>query len=372
MSLALLTLGLLAAPPAQAQQYPCGGSGYPGGGSGGGTTPDPGHYWKITYSSKGTTPYAIPNNPILSDFTPYSYPWNPTDSGGSTSDSTHINGNVTATLTWVPAAGKTLQSDPPSKMVSIEESRSAVESPATWNGQGPAPSPVGSADDGLGDTPVPWCSGYKSSGTHRVRKDGSSGTITLGPFTLTATNPVSTWWFAPANPYALFPCDWIGGLCGVSFGVEVVPPAHPVNFRCVSAITYFDGILHYEYAWDSSTNNLADLDGCTIKERVSYEGNSTGTRYEDNNGNMIAYSPPAPFAGRFANPEIYGAVSGTQGFLEDDHLVLNISPPYQPASFTATQNYIYTDDTWTPTTERLRRSKRAARYRLNSVGAGQH
>jgi hypothetical protein len=366
MSLTLFAL-LLCTPPTHAQTggypgggsggssggYP-GGSGYPGGGSGGGPAPDPGHYWKITYSSSGHVNYAIPDSPAQGQSTPQSFPWDPTSDGGGVEGSNYINcdvlSTVTATLTWVPAASKTLQSDPPSKMVSIEESGTAQESPGQWNGdEALAPTPAGSASDGLGDPPVAWNEGYISTGTHRVRKDGSSGTITLGPFTLTAICPVSTWMTDNTNfPYYHFSYwDWMGGLSAAGFSVAVVPPAKPVNFRCISASADSEGNLHYEYAWDSSTGNLADLDACTIKERLSYDGNSTGYYSKDVNGTPCYVLPP-PFKGVFANPEIYGGTSGTQGGEGDDQFVPQIPGPYQYGSYTAIQDYIYTDDNSNP------------------------
>jgi len=215
---------------------------------------------------------------------------------------------------------------------------------------------VGSADDGLGDTKVPSGSGYSCSGTHRVKKDGSSGTITLGPFTVSATCPVSNWETdyeiigeSPLLSYEYHYWDWFGGTSDVSFGVAVVPPAKPVNFRCTNAYTEGDGVLHYEYAWNSSTGNLADLaeTNCTIKERLSYEGNSTGYYSTDVNGTPC-YVLPLPFEGVFADPEIYGNTAGTKGWEGDDHFPPRIPGPYQYGSYTATQYYIYTDNTMDP------------------------
>jgi len=394
VSLVLLTLSLFCVRPAQAQGgYPGGGypggsgGGYPGGsgsgsgsGSGGGTSPDPGHYWKITYSNtKGKTTWAIPDSPSLGQSTPQEYDWSPQASGDGLESEDYINtsstGSVTATLTWIPAAGMTLLSDPPAKMVSIEEFGTAEESPSIWNGPdtsgGNSDIPgsgsdttqtqVGSATNGLGDTAVAWNRGYISTGTHRVRKDATSGTITLGPFTLTATCPASNWTTDvelneefPLLSYEYHCWDWMGGLCEVGFGVKVVPPAHPVNFRCVSASSDSGGVLHYDYAWDSSTGNLADLDGCTIKERVSYGNNVGGVHGVYENTGQTFYIPPAPFAGKFANPQIYGGTSGTTGSERDDHYVPSIpgSPTipglYEYGAFNVAQEYIYTDDNSDP------------------------
>jgi hypothetical protein len=368
MSIAFLTLCLLCVRPvfADPSGYPGGGT-YPGGGSGGTPAPDPGHYWKITYSNTGgKTTWAVPDSPFLGLSAAQEHDWNPTDSGGGTSDSTHINGNVTgsvtATLTWIPAAGKSPQSDPPSKMVSIEESGTAQESPGHWNGdEALAPTPAGSASNGLGDAPVAWCSGYISTGTHRVRKDGTSGTITLGPFTLTATCPVSNWVVEPEFcvefpplSYEYYHWDWMGGLSAAGFSAAVVPPARPVNFRCTKAEPDNEGVLHYEYAWDSSTGNLADLDGCEIKERVSYENNVGGVHGVYENTGQTFYIPPPPFEGIFEDPEIYGDTPGTKGSMEDDHYVPKIPGSatipglYQYGGYNATQEYIYTDDNSDP------------------------
>jgi len=133
----------------------------------------------------------------------------------------------------------------------------------------------------------------------------------------------------------------------VSATAHITAPAHPINFRCISASADSEGNLHYEYAWDSSTGNLADLDACTIKERLSYDGNSTGYYSKDVNGTPCYVLPP-PFKGVFANPEIYGGTSGTQGGEGDDQFVPQIPGPYQYGSYTAIQDYIYTDDNSNP------------------------
>jgi len=226
MSLALLTLGLLCARPAQAQQ-------------------DPGHYWKITYSNVGTASYAVPDQPAPGQSTAYSNAWTNTGAWGLESE-ININGNVTgtitATLTWVPAAGKTLQSDPPSEPVSIVEQSTAEESPANWNGPAPAPVPAGSASDGLGDPQVRWNSGYISSGVHLIQKDGSTGTIAV-PCSLSSVNPTSTYQTGgypgggyPGGGGGYSYWDWTGGLCVASFGVAVCPFG-------ITADTNRDGVI---------------------------------------------------------------------------------------------------------------------------------
>ena len=112
-------------------------------------------------------------------------------------------GSVTPTLTWVPAAGKTLQTDPPSEPVYILETASAFWSttyePLPWTG--------GDASDGLGDSAVAvdliYGAGQTSSGTHLVQKDGSSGIIKLDPVWMDADTPTYTsssiWGYAQAG-----------------------------------------------------------------------------------------------------------------------------------------------------------------------------
>ena len=363
LSLSLVLFSLLHAFPAHAQSgYPGGGSGYPGGGSGG-PTADPGHYWKITYSSSGTTSYAIPDQPRMGESTPYSYPWNPTDSGGGTEDSTDINGKVTGsvTLTWIPATGKTGGSDPPSKKVFIRESSFAEESPGDWRlDEAFRPPSVGSADNGLGDAQVAWNSGYQSSGVHQIQKDGSSGTITLGPFTLTATCPVSKWLTDSTNfpIYYYSSWDWMGGLCAAGFGVAVDPPPHPINFRLgtrsdgtPNVDILDDGELTFHYVWDSSSGSLSDLDknNCMVYENVTYAGGSTGQIQPNPFTGVLYYYPPDPFTHPIPEPTQLG-VPGSDGACADDQRYgtgnksNDFSTPYKAASFSGIQNFFYHSD----------------------------
>ena len=202
--LSLLTPSLLCTSPAHAQ-YPGGGSGggYPGGGGGypgGGPPPDPGHYWQVTYASSGTSfmDYFAGNKDNILPFGPV--PW--TDTLGETAGGGGIGGqyaadamaigSITPTLTWVPAAGQTLQTDPSSEPVYILETASAFWSttyaPLPWTGA--------DVSDGLGDPAVAvdliYGAGQTSSGTHLVRKDGSSGTIKLDPVWMDADTPTYT------------------------------------------------------------------------------------------------------------------------------------------------------------------------------------
>jgi len=149
-----------------------------------------GHYWQDSYSSKGTASWDYLGSPTSS------LPWPTNASGGGTNIKYELDaattGTVTATLTWVPATGQDSTTDPPSSSVIVTETGSA----GATGGNGTA-----SADDGWGDKPskggVPgsW-STVSSSGTHYEVKDGTSGTITVGPFSLSASSLGNT---MPAN-----------------------------------------------------------------------------------------------------------------------------------------------------------------------------
>ena len=243
----------------------------------------------------------------------------------------------------------TLLSDPPAKMVSIIEASSASDNPGTWDGGGPAPVGVGSASNGLGDAQVPSGSGFTCSGSHRVKKDGSSGTITLGPFTLTATCPVSNWAehveLSGGNPllsYYYYSWDWFGGTSDVSFGVAVVPPAYPINLRQIN-VSKGDGTLEFTYTWDSSVSGMdhTDLADWSICENVTYGENPSGRGfgyfgYDQNN--IWSYFPPDPFDGHHQEPSQL-SVPATDDVFIDDQLHFGFSTPYKEASYTGLQRF---------------------------------
>ncbi len=219
--------------------YPGGGypgGGYPGGGSGGG------HYWQITYSQTGTWSYALRDTPSYGLSTPYSDPWPAAGSGDGGGGSNEINGStsgtITATLTWIPATGQTMQSDPPPQQLNVVECGYAWEN-SLWGGPNPPPGPAGSASDGLGDSEVPSSNGYVSQGYHLVQKSSTSGTVTV-TCSPSASNPTSTWQTAgyPGGGYpgGGYPggggpgyWDWTGGECTVGFTVYpiTVDPSGP-------------------------------------------------------------------------------------------------------------------------------------------------
>ena len=107
--------------------------------------------------------------------------------------------------------------------------------------------------------------------------------------------------------------------------------AVPTNFRQTAGRDAGGGILHFEYTWDSSTGNRADLSGCEVGEHVSYLGPSPFPRP----------SPPFP-SGSVSNPTIIW-IAGTDGAFNDNHRTGNMSfvKPYSASTYTATQYYRY-------------------------------
>lgn len=125
-----------------------------------------------------------------------------------------------------------------------------------------------------------------------------------------------------------------GNLCNLPSGTGSCKEgacicAIPTNFHQTAVSQEPNGTLHFEYAWESSTGDLADLWECTIGEKVDYPG---GNPY---------YWPSPPFAGNTENPYERN-ISATEGAGDDNHTVNQFSKPYIEASFNAIQVYRYT------------------------------
>lgn len=111
--------------------------------------------------------------------------------------------------------------------------------------------------------------------------------------------------------------------------------AVPTNFRQYSAPADMgNGVLRFQYTFDSSTGNYADLQSCFIGEIITYPGSNP---YPFQSPPFPASSVPNPFT---REDQIVGFTG--QPLLTDNH-----SPggsfvsPYSSASFTATQYYRY-------------------------------
>jgi hypothetical protein len=88
--------------------------------------------------------------------------------------------------------------------------------------------------------------------------------------------------------------------------------AIPVNYRQTAFSVQPGGVLHFEYKWDSSSGNLADLSTCQVEEYVTYVG-----------PNPYVWASPPYLPNQFtAWPEFGGtptsATNGTPG-IRDDH-----------------------------------------------------
>lgn len=100
------------------------------------------------------------------------------------------------------------------------------------------------------------------------------------------------------------------------------------NFRQTGTHDAGNGVLHFDYAWDSSTGDLTDLGSCTLSELVQY-----------NAADLPAQSPPFPAGFNPPNPTIL-SVPASDGVAQDNHSVgAPFVKPYVNASFTAVQRY---------------------------------
>jgi len=115
---------------------------------------------------------------------------------------------------------------------------------------------------------------------------------------------------------------------------NVEPPcAYPVNFRQVGAPVGANGILVFEYTWDSSTGRREDLSNCIVGEIVTYP--SAANPY-------IFQSPPFAFHldNRPDNPTEINLGGQVTGFF-DRHKHGGFVQLYSQVSIRATQYYRY-------------------------------
>ena len=105
--------------------------------------------------------------------------------------------------------------------------------------------------------------------------------------------------------------------------------AVPTGYQQTSGSGDGQGILHFTYTWGSSTGNLADLSACTVREYVTYPGNSP----------FIWPDPPYSQANTTFPVTLGGPAAA--GTAPDTHSYPGFQQPYQANSFTATQYYQY-------------------------------
>jgi hypothetical protein len=103
----------------------------------------------------------------------------------------------------------------------------------------------------------------------------------------------------------------------------------PTNFRQTAGQAN-GGVLHFEYMWDSSTGNLADLSACQVGEKVDYPGSANPFKF-----------PSPPWGASWQNPTIIWLAATNGGFHDNHSVPLPFVKPYVAASVTATQNYRY-------------------------------
>jgi len=105
--------------------------------------------------------------------------------------------------------------------------------------------------------------------------------------------------------------------------------AHPTNFRQTAGFVW-GSVLHFEYAWGSTSGDLGDLVGCDVGEIATYPGD-----------NPFCFPDP-PFDNWVCktNPTVIN-VEGHLGALQDNHGSGPIRKPYQEIEIIATQYYRY-------------------------------
>jgi hypothetical protein len=150
-------------------------------------------------------------------------------------------------------------------------------------------------------------------------------------------------WSGGGNPStgsgSTFTTNWntagtktVTATCGTGSKSKQVTIAAPTNFRETYRESRPDGVLYFEYRWDSTSGNLAHLAGCKVGEKVDYPG-----------GNPYNWPSP-PWNVSTTNPYIPPEVDASAGLGTDTHGTGGpFIKPYQAASFTATQVYRYSD-----------------------------
>jgi hypothetical protein len=119
-------------------------------------------------------------------------------------------------------------------------------------------------------------------------------------------------------------------LCGSSVSKDVAVAA-PTNFHQTYWEDLGDGVLYFEYAWDSSTGHLSHLSGCRVGEVVYYP--STSDPYIAPDPPFDLWAPP--------NPTRID-VDATLGEMQDEHgKGGEFSKPYCQSRFGAYQWYQY-------------------------------
>src|SRR5581483_7094791 len=162
---------------------------------------------------------------------------------------------------------------------------------------------------------------------------GLTSGIAVGQVNISAIYPYQEPQFeTPCQWNSMPSCPTVYIVPGGSGGGNV--PATPTNFRQTGTSDAGNGVLHFDYQWDSTSGHLTDLANCIVSEKVIYPGD-----------NPYSLSPPFPSTS-FVNPTVL-SVPGTDGVAIDNHGLngktgSDFIKPYFVASFTAQQTYSYT------------------------------
>jgi hypothetical protein len=152
--------------------------------------------------------------------------------------------------------------------------------------------------------------------------------------------PSDWYWYPPLITALVYIAEQY---LGESSDEMTMPCGIPTNFRQTSW-SATGGTLNFEYTWDSSTGNLADLRGCKLGEYVLYRADE-----------LSSASPPFPWiTSQYRNPTESYPRDGPDGSFPDSHAtpsdpatptVTNPNgfvKPYSTKSITATQWYRFT------------------------------
>ncbi len=262
--------------------------------------------------------------------------------------------NAVVTLSWVHGTGQTDANDPAPPSVMLVES-----SGASWTAQAdnyPNPYTTGgtSADDGIGDKPVSTFNGSVKSGeysssanasvTNGLPSNWKKYTVSSGTLTLTrafsAHMTVSSGGSENALNYA---CSFDG------YGISI--HAQPYGWYDVgwtdSSGTHHagpvadntNGTLTFEYGWRSTDGLLADLQGITMYEYLSYSG--PGTFSSDRK--TFYPGPPTTSGYNVFNGQAGSSIDPTHLYAVDTQSSFPTKSPLTAVTWTAAQKYEFDD-----------------------------
>ncbi len=251
------------------------------------------------------------------------------------------NLHVTVTGTWT-ADGKSDDTPPPPDVwLSESSTANATSTDAGVN-------KPGKADDGFQDPVAP-------SGPQMGTSAPPSSPKYMHPGSFTASLTLSA---SASGTQGRFNG---GGAATASVGpITIAVHAQPYNWHSIGytdgngvhhsdpLVDNVNGHLFFHYEWSSTSGSKADLTTCTIGEYIDWSGNSQGT-YQPG-----AYFLPSPPVGLTAAGNPYGydnptsvmeAATTTLPLGDDLKPPSSWQAPYQPAHWSGTQKYVFTDTT---------------------------